>query len=430
MKAIPLLRTSIILNVFFCLFCFCSCKDDQGNNSYSSGGLEDHFSIGEKHIIHSDILDEDREIWISVPESFYGMNETGVEYPVVYVLDGENLFLPTVGIVRQLSAPFSANDLSPQMIVVGIPNVDRNRDFTPTKAMIFRDPSTLEVTGGADKFTAFIEKELFPFIDAKYKTASHKTLIGHSLGGLFVMNTLIHHSNLFNNYLAVDAATNWEDGEFREDILQHFKNDQFQNRSLFMATANNKYPWMTLDEVRKDTTLMMEMMNSLLLLEDGLDGVELNGLSLEIKYYENENHFQVAIPAIYDGLRFLFDGYSFADMANYYSPDNPKKDSDLLPELQNHFKQLGDKMGYVVKPAESYINAWAFGFVQMEKFQVAEDLLDLNITNYPKSTHVYEAKGEFFVMTGDTIKAIDLLEQALTTRSSNAIKDRIRSLKE
>jgi len=376
------------------LFVSCNQDSDKGSlNDTNKNGQS--FSIGEKFSIHSDILDEDREVWIYVPEGFYDMNETDLQYPVVYVVDGENLFLPTVGVVQQLSSPFCATDLSPQMIVVGIPNIDRNRDFAPTNAMIFNDPSTLEVTGGADAFTEFIEKELFPFVEEKYSTAPYRTIIGHSLGGLFIMNTLVHHSHLFNSYLAMDSQLSWDEGRFREDALQHIKNDVFQNKNLFMATANNKYPWMSLQDVKGDTSLVMRMMRSLLLFEDDLKNVQPNGLDIQMTYYPNENHYQVPMPALYDGLRYLFSDHSFPEMAQYYSPENPKGDENLMKDFTAHFEMLSVKMGYEVKPAESYVNAWAFGFLQLGKPQIAEALLDLNIKNYPNSTHVHPAKAEY-----------------------------------
>ena len=62
----------------------------------------------------------------------------------------------------------------PKSIVVGIANIDRKRDFThPTT--IEKDKKRFPTTGHSDKFTAFLEKELQPFIEKKYKTNSSKS---------------------------------------------------------------------------------------------------------------------------------------------------------------------------------------------------------------------------------------------------------------
>lgn len=422
----PLLKFKHIIYFIFLGVLLYSC--DHVQNDTSSANKSSHFSIGERFSIHSKILEEEREIWVHVPEGFYGMNETNTQFPVAYVLDGENLFLPTTSTTEQLSAPFSANDLAPQMIIVGVPNVNRNRDFTPSNTMLMRDPSTLEVTGGADVFTEFIEKELIPVIEEKYPTAAHRTLIGHSLGGLFVMNTLMNAPQLFNNYLAIDPALNWEEGKFLQELIHHIKNTVFDNKRLFVATANNKYPWMNFDNVKQDTSLFNQMMRSLLLFDDELTGEDIEGLNISRKYYPNETHFQIVTPALYDGLRWFFDGFSFSEIGHYYSEDNPKKDEELLPDFIAHYKDLSYELGYEVIPSESYVNAWAFGFLRLGKTNIAKDLLDLNMKNYPKSAHVHSAKGEYELVLQDTTAALEKLNYAFSLSNDDYLSNRIKSL--
>ncbi len=62
-------------------------------------------------------------------------------------------------------------------IVVGISTIDRRRDFIfPTT--IQEDKQRFPTTGGSDKFISFIQNELQPFIDAKFKTTKDRTTIG------------------------------------------------------------------------------------------------------------------------------------------------------------------------------------------------------------------------------------------------------------
>ena len=359
---------------------------------------QESLSTVQVHTIHSDILQEDRSVSIYLPDGFYGMDETNQKYPVLYLVDGEGLFLPIVGIVDQMSSPFTANDLIPRMIVVGISNTNRNRDLTPSKAMMGNDPSTLEITGGALKFIEFIEEELVPYVDEKYPTAPHRTLLGHSLGGLLVLKTLIAKPKLFSNYLCIDPDLSWNQHQFAKEVIDSLKLKRFSNQHLFLASANTSMPWMTMEDIRSDTTDILRITRSNLLFKDELSGIKRMKLDIEDKYYEDENHFQIPIKATYDGLQYLFNDYSYNPMLHYYYPDSEQSKIDIVEDITKHFERLSDKMGYTVLPLESYINSWAFGFLSFGKAELTEQLLDLNIKNYPESKNVYKAKETFITM--------------------------------
>ena len=62
--------------------------------------------IGSADVFHSKILNEDRVVNVYLPEG-YRQND-GIEYPVIYVLDGgmEEDFLHIMGIVRFNTQPW------------------------------------------------------------------------------------------------------------------------------------------------------------------------------------------------------------------------------------------------------------------------------------------------------------------------------------
>jgi predicted alpha/beta superfamily hydrolase len=51
--------------------------------------------------------------------------------------------------------------------------------------------------GAADKFLSFLEKELIPFVEGKFRTSGYRTLSGNSRGGLFVLYSLMEKPDLF-----------------------------------------------------------------------------------------------------------------------------------------------------------------------------------------------------------------------------------------
>ena len=69
----------------------------------------------------------------------------------------------------------------------------------------------MAASGGAERFTQFLADELIPTIERTYPTSGHRTLIGHSYAGLFTIHTLIHHPDLFRNYVAIDPSLDWDD---------------------------------------------------------------------------------------------------------------------------------------------------------------------------------------------------------------------------
>src|SRR5260370_36268769 len=71
------------------------------------------------------------------------------------------------------------------MIVIAIASTVRVRDFTQP------DCSSHWIGGGgADKFRAFLSKELIPGIDRTYRTQDFRVLSGHSAGGQFALYCL------------------------------------------------------------------------------------------------------------------------------------------------------------------------------------------------------------------------------------------------
>ncbi|MEZ5040363.1 MAG: alpha/beta hydrolase-fold protein [Saprospiraceae bacterium] len=416
----------IILYSLISGFLLLSCS---GQLDIPEKNQSDHLiSIGNKEKIYSKILQEEREVFISVPKGFYGMNEQSPTFPVVYVMDGESQFLTIVGVLDQLSAPASANDVAPQMIVVGIPNTNRNRDLTPTQGIIGRDSASIKITGGAGLMADFIKKELIPYVDSLYPTSAHRVLVGHSLGGLFVLNTLIKYPALFQNYLAIDPFMRWDDQKFADTVIEAVKTIDDTNISLFIATANTRMSWMNLDDVKTDTTDIMYLMRSNLEFRDKMAASELK-IKYTNQYYENEDHFQIPLMATYDGFRYFYDFYPFQQMIEYYYPRDPDEEGDLIQELENHYKKISQAFGYEILPMESYVNSWAFGFVQFGRPELANRLFDLNIKNYPESPVVYGSKGYYSLSQGDTIGAIAYFEKSLNKKELPHIKSALANLK-
>lgn len=166
-------------------------------------GTAEPFVFGEVHNWHSTALNEDRTLNFYLPD---GYADSTLAYPVVYVLDGSaNEGYPHIAGLMQFMNMY---DLHPKSIVVGSANVDRYRDLSfPSR--VDSDLVRLPTSGGSAAFMDYIEQEVQPFVHEHYRVKGARTIIGQSLGGLFVTEVLVTKPQLFDNYIIVMPSLWW-----------------------------------------------------------------------------------------------------------------------------------------------------------------------------------------------------------------------------
>lgn len=374
--------------------------------------------IGKIDTIYSKILDEQRPVWIYNPANETINVGSQKEYPVIYLLDGDWHFVSVVGMLQQLSF-INGNTICPEMIVVGIPVKDRYRDFTPTCDSMFSRSS-----GGYDKFISFVKNELMPYMSSNYPVASFKLFIGHSLGGLTVMNTLINDPGLFNAYIAIDPSMWWDNQKILKSTQDKLSTTSYENVSLFLAMANTMNKGMDTTRVKLDQTRGTLPIRSLLTLEKTLNATTGHNLNYLVKYYPNENHGSVPLMATYDAFRFVFDFYGLGLTKVDYADTTML----LAERIENHYKNISDKMGYKINPSESLINTLGYNALYLKNNPLAAYFFQLNIINYPESYNVYDSMGDYYLATGDKIKSIDMFRKSLSIKEIPAIREKLEQL--
>lgn len=378
--------------------------------------------LGNADSVYSNILKENRQIWVHIPES---NSPDGIfekqRYPVIYLLDGwEPGFSVTASIVEQLSGG-SGNLAFPKMIVVGIPNTDRTRDLTPTHTVLTppgMDSAEAGRSGGGEKFIAFMEKELMPHIDSLYPTAPYKIFIGHSLGGLLSVYTLINHTSLFNAYVAIDPSTFWDNQIVLKQAKEAFEKRKFEKRSLFLATANTMNSGI-------DTSIIGPIMRCNFQLRDYLNNNKRNGLRSGYKYYPEYDHNSVPVPAEYDALRFIFNFYNYNFPFAEFFKSSYKEDS----LLSLHYKKISEEMGYPVYPPEDFINGIAYQLMSMQQLDRAYYFFEMNIKNHPESFNGYDSMGDLYNAKGDKQKAIDYYLKSLSLQETPDTRRKLENLR-
>src|ERR1700722_10345510 len=232
----------------------------------------DDLVIGKSLELYSKILHEQRKIMVYLPASYYDTYFSKRRSPVVYAMDGDSHFFNLAAMIKQMSE--DAGGLRfPEMILVSIPNTDRNRDLTPSRdtAAFMMDKNTASRTGGGDKFLSFISSELMPHIDSLYPTTPFHVFIGHSFGGLMVVDALLHHKDMFNAYLAIDPSVMWDKFRLLHEAQTLLPAADYQGRALFMASANSLQKGLDTTTVMGDTTSIFSLhMQSMFHLRDAL----------------------------------------------------------------------------------------------------------------------------------------------------------------
>lgn len=246
------------------------------------------FVLGVIRQIQSGILSEKRIVNIYLPDD-YNPADT-ITYPVIYLLDGsaDEDFIHVAGIVQFNSFPWI--NRIPKSIVVGIANVNRQRDFTyPTTVQ--EDKKAFPATGHSDKFIAFIEKELQPFIQKNYKTNSAKTIIGESLGGLLATEILLKKPTLFNKYIIISPSLWWDNASLLHQTSAILQNSFIQPTFIYIGVGK---------EGLAPTTLPHSMIAEANLLAEKLQQTKSKSVNVYFDYLPQENHATISHQAIYN----------------------------------------------------------------------------------------------------------------------------------
>ena len=420
----------IAIVITFLAMGFLGCKNQKSeDNARLNSIAQTDIVLGQIDSLESKILGETRQFWVYVPES-YKTNKVGeLKYSVVYTLDGSVQFHPLSSMIRYMSS--GMNNTFPEMIVVGIINTNRSKDLTPTKGeSILPDGRKIPMpSGNGSAFLDFLEKELIPYIENKYPATNYRTFLGHSLGGLIVLQALTTRPNLFNNYLAVDASLWWNDATYIKKVDSIMATNQYKNKSLYLAIANNLMQNQTLKEALADTTQASLHLRASFEFANLLDKKD-NGLQTAWKYYEAESHGTVPFKAHYDAFRFFFDWYEF-DMLKIMDPNYRPTSAEYVGEIKKHFAGISKNMGYeVLPPGESMIMTAQALYAYLADFNKAHALLDMNIENYPKSPKVYEAKADCFVAEQKIEQAIEYYTKAISFGENEVIQSKLDALKE
>ena len=224
--------------------------------------------------IQSVSLQEEREIEIYLPPSYETIENK--EYPVMYILDGQEYFLHPIAYQRQVHF----KDKSPEFIVVGI-----NSDRRKRRKLYYQD---------SRKFIEFLENELIPLIDKDFRTFKEKERIffGWEMAGGLGLEIFARNKNLFSAFL-LSSATHFTEQRLMnvDSVCKHKK----LNKSFLYFTRASEEDYAESD---------LSKLNSIF--QSNTSG----NISWKYDTIAGEDHYTTPLKTVANGLNHYFWDYN------------------------------------------------------------------------------------------------------------------------
>ena len=330
-------------------------------------------------MLNSAALGEAREIVVRVPP---GYAQGGGSYPVLYVTDADWQF-PVIAEYVEYLAYWKR---IPPMLVVGIVNVERNRDFVPRE-----DPS-FPASGQADRFLPFLLDELRSEIDARYGGSELELLFGHSFGGVLALHTLFQAPDAFDAFIAVGASTWVAERVLFEEAESFFAEGGRSEAMIYMSVA----------EADGGPTV-----------PDGEAFAELwrerapDSLEWSFQVIPRTNHFTAVIPSLHQALDELFPTWgSRAELA-------ARLEAEGAGAVDAWFDQQHATLGPRFFPPIMELNELAYGLSGQAKFEHARALSRRLRAERPDSPEVFAVAAYIELQAGDSRAALDFVHEAI-----------------
>ena len=169
------------------------------------------------HALKSAIFGNERTIRVLLPAGYADAANKDRRYPVLYLLDGQNVFDACLSDVShhewgadETVRRLVADQTIPPMIVVGVDHagMQRAHEYLPYKDFV-GNPDMDEPAG--KRFPDFMAREVLPLVDGRYRTLQgpmHTGIGGSSYGGVASLYALLAKPNVFG-YGLIESPVLW-----------------------------------------------------------------------------------------------------------------------------------------------------------------------------------------------------------------------------
>lgn len=235
--------------------------------------------IGEKFELYSKYNNTNYKISVCLPQGYEDSKE---DYSCMYLFFGKDKkFLSASGLVTTLS---DATGQAPRMIVVGVTNINWQRDLTPVPI------KGRENSGGAEAFLSFVTNNLFKTIDNTYRTTSHRIFMGHSFGGLFGVYAFMQNTDYFDDYILISPSIAQRANYIEQAFEEKIKSAENLKNTFYVSVG---------DEGER-------MTRSVNWLKKGFEAKTHDNLKQKFEVFNQHNHHTLIPESLINGMLFIY----------------------------------------------------------------------------------------------------------------------------
>lgn len=352
-----------------------------------------NFSQIEYFDVNSEILQEKREIKLQLPRTYN--EKTEQRYPLILVFNGEYLFEPVAGV-----ADYLGNwDEVPEAIIVGI-----NQSETKSNDFQIDEDRYLPEGKGADFFD-FIEIELIPLLEEKFRIAGFKIAVGHSQSGNFINFFLLRKSLTFKGYISLSPLLS---KEMPKRIINNLKT---KNTKLFYYLANAENDFET---AKKRTSTLGDSL------------MKIDNPKAEINYNEikDATHFTMVSRTISLAIENIFSVYK--PITNSVYKEKLLNSDDIIGFLEEKYMKIKELYALDIPIKVNDILFAAKAIEEKEKWDALKDLSKIAERNHPYKILGNYYRALYFEKIGKPKKAIKYYEAAYSYEEvENITKDKV-----
>lgn len=321
--------------------------------------------------IYSTSLEDYRTIKVFLPKD-YSENQ---KYPIIYTLDGEWMFEPTV-YESKILMDF---EVIPKSIIVGVFHENRNEDLGINW-------KTGEFEKNSLNFYNFLAQELIPKINSTYSSSGFNTLVGHSNSATFCAKVLTQKKQPFKGFIAL--SQNLFGNQLEEYI--EFTKLKF-NHLIFYFVASGK----------RDATPRLEVGMKL----DSLFKINQNHNIRSQHLLYDADHSGIVGKGLNNGISHIFSEY------RHYNDWNDKlidslisKNISSLDFINEHSKKMMNIYGIDFKVNQDDLSLMQ---AMTQNDSDIKDVQDFEIENFGKSKEFYATYAQYYEYVKSYDKAFE-----------------------
>ncbi|WP_282131173.1 alpha/beta hydrolase [Pseudoalteromonas aliena] len=348
----------------------------------TSNGYEQH-----TRVLASKALAQERTVTIQLPKSYH--KNPDKKYPVIYRLDGKENLAYMTPVLAHLHTAFTK--AAPEVIIVAIENTDRLKDLYPTKNEEPAGP--IGLGGGAARFLEFIETELIPLVNEKYRTHDFKVISGASAAGVFVLYVLQTNPDLFQAHIAYSPAVWWNYGATAKSTKAFFANSKTFPNYLYM-------------NIGQESGIMRERYDDMNMF---LKANTPKALTFISESFDNVPHGLTFAAGAFNAYQKLFLPLQMPVSA--YTGETHS--------IATYYQRLSAQHGEEIAPQESMIRGLGYHFVNTDELDQAIKIFKFGISLYPNTADAYNGLAYGYESSGMYQESLEQVKKALALVDKN-----------